>query len=204
MSEIKESPVSPDTPEAKVPVLRSLSELEQRVVGETHRNLFLRWTPNLQADRKQGAVSRNLGFGTQEAGISVHPLNPYPENGYGLDQRYRMEGNSQRERKYYLLKGNQVVDADGKPVLGDDREPLLIPESIVPIAEITPEAIEEANYRRLAFGAIKDDKFTEPGEMMGEIKAIIAEWSPVRESSERLRQRTLAGIDRYLELHQSA
>src|SRR5689334_20856466 len=90
-------PISHDIAELETPVIRSLSELEQAVVHEDARGLFLRWTPDLKADQKEGRVSKNLGTRYPEAGISVHPLNPYPEMGYGLNERYRMEGSPRGE-----------------------------------------------------------------------------------------------------------
>ncbi len=181
--------------EIKIPRATHLFEVEEVLRGKDPSKLYLRWSPDILADSKPGTISRNLGHGTPEAGISAHPLNPFPEAGYGLDQTYRLEGNDS-ERKYYLLSGEVVLDQDGNPVHGDDGEPVLQPESIHPLMEISPGVTDEAYFRRLALDTVEYPK--KPGDSMRQIKEKLASWTLHRESAENLRQKTIEGIDKYL------
>lgn len=201
--------------EAELPLIDSIAQLEEIIEIEGGLgNLFLRWSPDIEADRQPGATSRNLTFGYEEGGISVHNLNPYPENGYGLDEGYSKADHFVQDpklaksgpRKYYLLRGEKVVKGDGKLKQGTDGESILKPESILPIAQISREATREAYIRRLGHDRLRGLKpkyLSQPGERMGELREELAVGESRSDDAKRWTQQALDGIDAYLAKSQS-
>ena len=201
--------------ETKLPLIDSIAQLEEIIEREGGLdNLFLRWSPDIDADRQVGATSRNLTFGYEEGGISVHNVNPYPENGYGLNEGYSKADHFVQDpklaksgpRKYYLLRGERVVKGDEKPKQGTDGESILKPESILPIAQISREATREAYTRRLGHDRLRGLKpkyLTQPGERMGELREELAASGARSDEGRRNIQRTIEGIDAYLAKSQS-